>query len=326
VIAVGDNGQVKRMGGPANDPGYDVVVIGGGAAGLSAALVLGRARRRVTVIDAGAPRNAPAEHMQGYLSRDGMPPRDLVAVGRAEVAGYGVEVVDGKVDHLEPSSGTETVVHLAGGPALRARRVLVATGLRDELPDIPGLWKRWGKDVLHCPYCHGYEVRDQPIGVLGSQPGSVHHALLLGQWSNDVVFFPHTLELTPADREKLIARGVTLTEGRIKRLAMTDDRLHGVELATGQVVSRDAIFVATRMVPNDELLRDLGCATGDNGWIAVDPTGRTSHPGVWAVGNVTDQRAQVITAASAGSVAAIAINHDLLEEEIESAVAALRQR
>ena len=132
---------------------------------------------------------------------------------------------------------------------------------------------------------------------------------------------PHALDLTAEEREKLAARRVTLAEGQVKRLVTSGGRLSGVELATGRVVPRDAIFVAPRMVPNDALLRDLGCAIGDNGWIVVDPTGRTSHPGVWAVGNVTDQRAQVITAASLGSVAAIAINHDLLEEETEQAVA-----
>ena len=142
---------------------YDVVVVGGGAAGLSAALVLGRARRRVAVIDAGAPRNAPAAHMHGFLSRDGMPPADLLAAGRAEVTGYGVELIEDKVAAIEPGFH----VRLAGGRVLQARRILVATGLSDELPEIPGVRDRWGRDLLHCPYCHGWEVRDQPIGVLG---------------------------------------------------------------------------------------------------------------------------------------------------------------
>ena len=150
----------------AND---DVVVVGGGAAGLSAALVLGRARRRVAVVDAGAPRNAPAAHMQGFLSRDGMPPADLLSVGRDEVTGYGIELVEDRVVVIEPGF----VVHLAGGLVLNARRILVATGVRDELPEIAGVHERWGRDLLHCPYCHGWEVRDEPIGVLGTHPASV---------------------------------------------------------------------------------------------------------------------------------------------------------
>ena len=143
---------------------YDVVVVGGGAAGLSAALVLGRARRRVAVVDAGAPRNAPAAHMQGFLSRDGMPPADLLAAGRAEVTGYGVALIEDQVVEIEAGF----VVRLARGNALQGRRVLVATGVHDELPEIPGVRERWGRDLLHCPYCHGWEVRDQPIGVLGT--------------------------------------------------------------------------------------------------------------------------------------------------------------
>ncbi len=148
---------------------YDVVIVGGGAAGLSAALVLGRARRKVAVIDAGAPRNAPAAHMQGFLSRDGMPPADLLTIGREEVTGYGVEIIDGEVTTIEPGF----VVHLASGERLTTRRILLTTGVSDELPAIPGVRERWGRDLLHCPYCHGWEVRDQPLGVLGTHPGAV---------------------------------------------------------------------------------------------------------------------------------------------------------
>ena len=164
---------------------YDVVIVGGGAAGLSAALVLGRARRRVAVIDAGSPRNAPAAHMQGYLSRDGMPPAELLAAGRAEVVGYGVELISDTVARIDPGF----TIHLGGGRVLTARRILVATGIGDQIPDVPGIRERWGNDLLHCPYCHGWEVRDQPLGVLGTHPGAVLHAQLVRQWSDDVVFF-----------------------------------------------------------------------------------------------------------------------------------------
>jgi thioredoxin reductase len=153
---------------------YDVVVVGGGPAGLSAALVLARARRTVAVVDAGEPRNAPAAHLHGFLSRDGMPPHDLVAAGRAEVAGYGGSLIDDTVVDVAPGFH----VRLAGGSSLHARRILVATGLRDELPDIPGVRERWGRDLLHCPYCHGYEVRDQPLGVLGGTPEAVAYTHL----------------------------------------------------------------------------------------------------------------------------------------------------
>ncbi len=296
---------------------YDVVVIGGGAAGLSAALVLGRARRRVAVIDAGAPRNAPAPHVQGFLSRDGMPPAELLASGRAEVAGYGARIIQDKVLGIDP--GFE--VRLAGGDVLSARRILVATGVRDELPDIPGVRERWGRDLLHCPYCHGWEVRGQPIGVLGTHSGSVQHALLVRQWSDDTVFFAHTHHVTTAERAQLDARGIRVVDGPVARLVVEGDRLTGVQLAGGRVVERTAVFVRPVNVPHpDGLLSGLGCGVDEAGFAVVDATGRTSVDGVWAAGNVVDPRAQVITSAGAGSAAAIAINADLVREDVERAV------
>ncbi|GAA0394535.1 NAD(P)/FAD-dependent oxidoreductase [Streptomyces luteireticuli] len=291
---------------------YDVVVIGGGAAGLNTALLLGRSRRKVAVVDGGKPRNAPAEQMMGFLSRDGMSPAALLEVGRKEVAGYGVDLIDAQVESVEKGF----VVQLAGGAALRARHVVVATGLRDELPEIPGVRERWGKDLLHCPYCHGYEVRDQAFGVLGTHPNAVNHALLLRQWSDDVVFFPHTMEITDEDREKLAARRIRIAEGEVKWLVVEDDRLRGVELSEGRVVPREAVFVFPRMVPNDALLDGLGCDKDAMGFVTTDGVGRTSVPGLWAVGNVADPRAQVVTAAGQGSAAGFALNHDLLADDI----------
>jgi thioredoxin reductase len=297
---------------------YDVAIVGGGAAGLSAALVLGRARRRVVVIDAGSPRNAPAAHMQGYLSRDGMPPADLLAVGRAEVAVYGVEIVEDVVLDIHPGF----TVRLGDGGALAARRILVATGVGDEVPDIPGVRERWGIDLLHCPYCHGWEVRDQPLGVLGSNPGSVLHALLVRQWSDDVVYFAHTHEPTPTEAAELDARGIRVVRGEVARLVVDDDHLTGVELADGRVVARDAVFVRPIITPHrDVLLAALGCDLDAAGFPVVDLTGRTSAPGVWAAGNAADPRAQVITAAGAASAAAIAINADLVQDDVARALA-----
>jgi thioredoxin reductase (NADPH) len=306
VIAVSD--VIER-------DGHDVVVIGAGAAGLSAALVLARARRRVAVVDAGAPRNLPAAHMQGFLSRDGMPPRELLEAGRAEVVGYGAALIDGRVDRVEHGF----TVHVAGGAALNARRLVVATGLRDELPDIPGVAEHWGRGVLHCPYCHGYEVRDRLLGVLGTAPGAVRQALLLRQWSDDVVLFSHTLELSGDDRERLTARGVRIVGGEIASVSAMGGRVSGVESGDGRRVPRDALFLVPRTVPNDAVLTGLGCAT-DKGWVVTDRTGRTSVPGVWAVGNVADPRAQVVTAAGMGSAAALAINAELVEEDVDQAV------
>jgi thioredoxin reductase len=301
---------------------YDVIVIGGGAAGLSAALVLGRARRRVAVVDGGTPRNAPAAHMHGFFSRDGMSPADLLAVGRDEAAAYGVEFISGHVVSIQPGFS----LTLADGERLEARRLLVATGATDELPPIPGLRERWGKDFLHCPYCHGWEVRDQPLGVLGTSTGSVEHAHLIRQWSDDVIFFTHTHDLTAADREQLEARGIRVVDGEVRRLVVEDDRLRGVVLGDGRTVERDALFVRPELRPRlNGLLEHVGCETDDLGFLRVDTAGRTSVAGVWAAGNAANPRAQVITAAGEGSAAAISINADLVDEDARNARQAASQ-
>jgi thioredoxin reductase len=308
---------------PTIEAQYDVAVLGGGAAGLSAALVLARARRRTVVVDAGEPRNAPADRMYGFLSRDGLPPSELLALGRAEVASYGGELVGNRATAVERAGGRFAVT-LGSGQVLSARRLLVTTGLRDRLPDLPGVRERWGRDLLHCPYCHGHEVRDQQLGMLGGSAEAVAHALLVRQWSNDVVFFDTGLPLDGAEREMLRARSIDVVEGAVARLVVEDDHLAGVALADGRVVRREAVFVRPVFVPHCELLTSLGCATDDHGWVTADATGRTSTPGVWAAGNAVNPRAQVITAAGEGSAAAIAINNDLVDEDVRLAVHDLR--
>jgi thioredoxin reductase len=306
---------------------YDVVVIGGGAAGLSAALVLSRARRTVLVVDAGAPRNGPATHMHGYLSRDGVPPADLLAAGRHEVRGYGGDIVDGTVTELVPDGRRGFWALLAGGQRISARRLLVTTGLRDELPDIPGLRDRWARDVLHCPYCHGHEVRDRQLGVLGGTPGAVRYTQVVRQWTHDIVYFTLPDILTATERTQLLARAIGVVEGTIEQLVIDDtDQLRGVQMRDGQVVPRDALFVPPRFVPNSGLVVGLGADADADGWVAVDGTGRTSVPGVWAAGNIVDPRAQVVTAAGAGSAAAIALNADLVEDDVRIAVRDLDHR
>jgi len=303
------------------DRQYDVVVIGGGAAGLSAALVLSRARRKVLVIDAGAPRNAAATHMHGYLSRDGVPPGELLAAGRREVNSYGGEIVAGEVTDLVPDDRSGFWALLADGQRISARRVLVTTGLRDELPDIPGLRDRWARDVLHCPYCHGHEVRDRKLGVLGGTAGAVRYAHVVRQWTHDLVYFTPPDVLTASERTQLLARAIGVVEGAIGTLVIDDaDHLRGVQMDDGCVVPREALFVPPRFVANNTLLLGLGCDVDTDGWVAVDNTGRSSIPGVWAAGNVADPRAQVITAAGGGSAAAIALNADLVEEDVRNAV------
>ena len=300
--------------------GYGVVVIGGGAAGLSAALVLSRARRKVLVVDAGEPRNAPATHMHGYLSRDGIPPAELLATGRNEVKGYGGDIVPGTVTDLVPDGSSGFWVLLAGGERISARRLLVTTGMRDELPNIPGLRDRRAREVLHCPYCHGHEVRDRQLGVIGGTPGAVRYAQIVRQWTHDLVYFTPPDTLTAAERTELLARAIGVVEGIIEQLVIDDDHLRGVQMDDGCVIPRDALFVPPRFVPNNTLLVGLGCEVDADGWVTADATGRTSVPGVWAAGNVVDPRAQVITAAGAGSATAIALNADLVDDDVRNAV------
>ena len=318
---------------------YDVVVVGGGAAGLSGALMLARSRRSVLVIDAGAPRNAPAAAVHGLLARDGMPPAELLDRGRAEVRGYGGQLATGQVSTAR-QDGDGFTVTLAGGRVVQARRLLVATGLTDELPDIPGLRERWGRDVVHCPYCHGWEVRDRAIGVLASGPTAVHQALLFRQLSDDVVLFSHTMPQPEGQQaEQLAALGIPVVPGEVVALEITEDRLTGVRLAdstgpadtTGPanttVLPRQALAVAPRMTARAGFLADLGLKPtahplGIGEYIAAGPAGLTEVPGVWVAGNVTDLGAQVGGAAAAGAMAGAAINMDLVAEDATRAAAA----
>ncbi|MFI9612654.1 NAD(P)/FAD-dependent oxidoreductase [Streptomyces sp. NPDC052023] len=304
---------------------YEVVVIGGGAAGLSAALVLGRARRRTLVVDAGEPRNAPAAHMQGYLSRDGMSPAEFLATGREEIARYGVELVRDRAADVTRGED-DFAVELASGRTVRARRLVVTTGLTDELPDVPGVAERFGRDVLHCPYCHGWEVRDQAFGVLATGPQSVHQALIVTQWSKDVTFFLHRLaerDLLDDDLRRLAAAGVKVVPGAVEGLVVGDDRLTGVRLADGTVHDREVVFTAPRAVPQTGLLQRLGAELNETpfgAYAAVDATGQTTVPGVWAAGNATGFAEQVVNAASGGYRAGATINGELLMSDLDAAV------
>ncbi|MET9831597.1 NAD(P)/FAD-dependent oxidoreductase [Streptomyces sp. NPDC006385] len=303
---------------------YEVIVIGGGAAGLSAALVLGRARRRTLVVDVGEPRNAPAAHMQGYLSRDGMPPADFLAVGREEIARYGVELIRDRA--VDVTRGADFAVVLESGRTVHARRLVVATGLKDELPDVPGVAERFGRDVLHCPYCHGWEVRDRAFGVLATGPTSVHQALMVSQWSKDVTFFLHRVaesDLSDDDLRRLAAAGVKVVPGEVARLVTEDDRITGVRLADGTTHAREVLFVAPRAVPRTGLLEKLGAElreTPVGSYPVVDPTGLTSVPGVWAVGNAMGFAEQVANAAAGGYRAGATVNGELLMTDLDAAV------
>ncbi|MFG2146215.1 NAD(P)/FAD-dependent oxidoreductase [Streptomyces sp. NPDC048696] len=304
----------------------DVVVIGGGVAGLAGALTLARARRSVLVVDSGEPRNAPASAAHGLLSRDGVAPLELLRVGREEVTGYGGRIVSDRAVSARRVAGG-FVVTTASGRELRARRLLVTTGLVDELPEVAGLRERWGRDVLHCPYCHGWEFRDAPIGVLGGRPASLHQTLLMRQWSSRVtLFLPTGSVLAEEDAERLAARGITVVEGEVTALDVVADRLAGVKLASGRRVAVAALVVAPRLVARAEVLSGLGLAPvehpmGTGTYVASDATGLTEVAGVWVAGNVTESMATLPLAQAGGVRAAMAINADLVHADTEAAVA-----
>jgi thioredoxin reductase len=299
---------------------FDVVIVGGGPAGLSAAVALGRARRSVVVIDAGEPRNAPAHAVHNFLTRDGTSPAELARLGREEAAGYGAALVDAVAEGVQRTDDGFAVTLSTGG-VVTGRRLLVTTGLVDELPEVEGLRERWGIDALHCPYCHGWEVRDRAIGVLATGPRAMHQALMFRQWSADITLLLNDQPLPAADQlELLAARGIEVVQGRVERLVVQDDALVGVELHDGGVRPLEALVVGAPVSVRAGLLVDLGLELTDHPmgmgqYVATDATGATSLPGVWAAGNVTDLSAQVITSAAAGLWAGAQINASLIADD-----------
>jgi thioredoxin reductase len=307
---------------------YDVVVVGGGPAGLGGALALARARRSVLVLDEGMPRNAPAGHVHHFVGHDGTPPAALAEIGRREVARYGGEVLGARTTALQREDD-HFLVELAGGRTTRARRLLVASGLTDELPDVPGVAELWGRSVVHCPYCHGWEAKDGAIGVLGTGPQSAMQAQLWRQWSDDVVLLQHNGPApTSEESARLDARGVRVVQGRVVQVEGADGVLSGVRLESGEVVALDTLVVAPRFTANADLITPLGIQVVDQEMhgavrgtrVPAGPGGLTAVPGLWVAGNVADISAQVMASAVQGLEAGAAINIDLLFEDIARAV------
>jgi thioredoxin reductase len=306
---------------------YDVVVIGGGAAGLSAAVTLATARRSVMVVDAGSPRNAASSAVHGFLSREGTSPLELLAAGREELRRRGGELTEGTAVAASGNAG-EFTVRLQDGRTLTSRRLLIASGFRDELPDVAGVKERWGRDVVHCPYCHGWDLHDRAVGVLATEPAAAQEALLFRQWSQDITLFQHAMpEPSDMERKQLAARSIRIIKGRVKALHIVEDVLTAVILESGRLVPCGALVVSPKPITDSPLLQSLGLQEADprrpsNHHVKTDESGGTAVPGVWAAGNIADPEAQVITAASSGVKAASAINADLVAEDTRYAVMA----
>lgn len=293
---------------------YDVVIIGGGAAGLSAALTLARARRSVLVLDAGAPRNAPATAAHGLIGLEGINPLQLLERARREANSYGAHIVETVVTSASKSGDGTFVVGLDDRSEVHAGQIVVATGVVDDLPDIPGLAQRWEHDVVHCPYCHGWEIRDQRIGVLATGPMSVMKALLFRQWSPHLWFLTNGIQFSADDLVKLADKGITVVDGHVTGV-VADEHLTAVRIDDVDTLELDALAVSPPTRARLAGLEGLGVETVEHAAgisVVADATGHTSIPGVWATGNVMNPSMQVSEAAAHGARVAMTLNTELI--------------
>ncbi len=305
----------------------DVCVIGGSAAGLAAALQLGRQRRSVIVVDEGTPRNAPAAHLHSYLGREGLPPAELAAIGREEVRSYGTEVLRGTASGVTRTDDGRFTVALAGGDRIVARRIIAATGIVDELPDIEGLTEHWGREVIHCPFCHGYEHRDQRVVQIVTHPMGLHVAVLFTALTDRLTIVVHEQEdLDDAQLDALKSAGVTVHRERVARVTSAEDgHVDAVRLADGTRIDADAVVVSTRFGPRIAPFTSLGLRptphpSGLGDVVEVDAMARTAIPGLYATGNLIDPTGQVLPSAADGSRVGAMVASDLAEEDLASAV------
>jgi thioredoxin reductase len=309
------------MNGEAESGTWDCIVVGAGPAGLNAALVLGRARRRVLVLDNAQPRNYATHEMHGVLGHDGLDPADLRSRGRAELGRYGVEVVTAEVQVAEVHDGAVRLTSARGADLTRT--VLLATGMLDEVPDIPGFADLWGSSAHTCPYCDGFEHRDERLAVLAAGARGEHLAVLLRQWSDDVVLLsdgPHGLAADQLAR--VHALGIPTIETPVVALDSDDNgRLRRVQLDNGETLDRDALFFYVGWRLRNDVARTLGCELRDDGSIVVDSNQATTIDRVYAAGNCSEPRALVPAATGSGATAAVAINTRLTFEDADSAVA-----
>ncbi|MEU6997233.1 NAD(P)/FAD-dependent oxidoreductase [Nonomuraea sp. NPDC046570] len=301
---------------------FDAVVIGGGPAGMSATLTLGRAHREVLLLDAGEGRNAPAEAVHNFLTRDGTPPARLRELGHHDLSAYpGVRTRHDTVTGVTVLDDGGFRLSLSGGGTADARRLLLATGLADELPDLRGLAPLWGRSAFHCPYCHGYECTGKLVAVIGAEPPRVRLALQLSRFAADVILCTGDAPLDPALRTTLETHGVTVRCGALSRLEADGDQLEQLVFENGPPLAREAVFIANVPRQRSDLAARLGCATFPDGCVEVNEFGQTSVPGVYAAGDMARRAtvpmpmAAVIVAAASGTVAATVIDQDLLSAD-----------
>jgi thioredoxin reductase len=294
----------------------DVVIVGAGPAGLSAALILGRCRRSVLLCDAGEPRNAASHALYGFLTRDGTPPAEFLAIGREQLAPYDtvafrqIEVRD--AEHLEDGFA----VTLADDSRYRSRKLLLATGVVDLVPQIEGFGALYGRSVFHCPYCDGWQVRDQPLAVYGQGSRAVQLAIELTCWSHDIVLCSDGEAVAQKDRARLKRSGIGVIEDRVERLESSGERLENVVFAGGHILPRHALFFSTGQQQRSHLPEKLGCTFNDRGAVETSDYEHTDVSGLYVAGDASKAVQLAIVAAAEGAKAAFAINTDLLKDDV----------
>lgn len=292
---------------------FDCVIVGGGPAGLTCAIFLGRYRRRVLVVDAGKPRNYASHGIHGFLGQDSIPPAELLEKGRAEAERYGVKIISGRAEKIERDGDTFRIFTSEG--RVRARRTVLAYGVRDRLPDLPEIERWYGSGVYHCPDCDGYEVRDRKIALIGWGRNAARLALDLLVWSEDVELFTdgHASELTEEDHSKLEAEGIRICDRKLKGISSAGDQITGLDFEDEGCAPVEAIFFSIGAERSCLLAEEIGCDCSDGTIdVRVDEHCRTSVEGVWAIGDLTAGSKLAITAAADGAIAAISINKSLL--------------
>lgn len=294
----------------------DVIIVGGGPAGLSAGLILGRFRRSVLICDSGQPRNAKASGIHGLLTREGIPPREFLEIARAELGAYAtVEIQDREiVDIKQVNEAFE--VYFQNGQSAKSRKLLFASGVKDALPSIEGLAQLFGKSVFHCPYCHGWEARDKAIAILANEHLALHFAELLYSLSKNIIICTNGDSLiSPADHAHILEQGIEIIETPIERLDYQDNLMRGLVFADGSYVKRDVAFVSTKVEQHSLLPVQLGCELTEHGHVLIDLMGKTSVAGVYAAGDLVNRQQQVLFAMAAGASSAAAINTELASEK-----------
>ena len=294
---------------------YDAVVIGGGSAGLSAALALGRATRRVLLATCGLPRNTPAHGAHNVFTRDGTAPAELVRIGREQLEPYDVVIRDECATDVERAE-TYYIVRLESG-AVRTRGIVLASGVRDILPDIPGFKELWGSGVFHCPYCHGWEVANKPLAIYARGDAALHFSMLIRGWTRDLMLFTDgPSELSDDDLRKIRSNGIVIHEGPVERLVGTHE-LEAIVLKSGEVITRAGVFMRPDQELRSDIAKKLGCALTPQGRVEADMLGRTNVPLVFVAGDMGPGHQSVPSAAATGAMAGAGLNHDLLAEEFD---------